>query len=466
MTTNSKGHLYFIGIAGHAMRGLALAARELGFEVTGFDPTASPPGSDWLEDNDLKWWREFNPAQLEGVSAVIVTGAHVSDTAPSILEAHKRSIPVKSYAQLFGELTEGKHVIDVSGTHGKTTTASLIAWLLESAGRHPDFLIGIKPFNFDSSVRLTGSDVVVAEGDEYRASPLETKSKVQYHHPDTLVLTSVEHDHPDFFPDLDSVVDRFREIVAALPKTGRLVAWAESKNVVNVAKSAAAPITTYGLTTGDYTARNIAYQPTGLEFDIENHSGPLGRFATTLYGKHNVLNALGATAAALAEGLTITQIIAGGASFKGSYRRFNLMNSVDSSVMVVDDYGHHPTEIATNLEAAKLHFPNRRIVAIVRPHTYSRTKALLTEWQQAFGFADLVYITDIEGAREAGAEHTVSGNDIVQALTMPALYTPTREELIAHVRKDAKPGDVIVCFTVSGYDQLAEDLASLLNPET
>ena len=460
-----NGHLYFIGIAGHTMRGLALSARELGFQVTGFDPTAVPPGSEWLDEHDLQWWRAFDPAQLDGVTAVIITGAHVSDTAPSIVEARRRKLPIKSYAQLFGELTEGKHVIDVAGTHGKTTTTSLIAWLLESAGQHPDFLIGIKPFNFDLSVRLTGSGVVVAEGDEYRASPLETKSKVQYHHPDTLVLTSIEHDHPDFFPDLKAVMDRFREIVAALPKNGRLVAWAESQTVVEVAKSSAAPVTTYGLSTGDYTARNIAYLPTGVEFDIENHSGPIGRFATTLYGKHNVLNSLAAAAAAISEGLTIEQIIAGGATFKGSYRRFNVMGPVESPITVVDDYGHHPSEVATNLEAAKLHFPGRRVVAIVRPHTYSRTKALLHEWQQAFGSADLVYITDIEGAREAGTEHTVSGNDIVQALTMPAIYTPTRDELVAHVRKDAKPGDVIICFTVSGYDQLAEDLASLLNPE-
>jgi UDP-N-acetylmuramate--L-alanine ligase len=462
---NHKGNLYFIGIAGHTMRGLALAARELGFEVTGFDPTAVPPGSDWLDGQGITWWREFKNFQLDQVTAVIVTGAHISDQAPVVVAARERHIPIKSYAQLFGELTEGKHVIDVSGTHGKTTTTALIAWLLESAGRHPDFLIGIQPFNFNSSVRLTGSNVVVAEGDEYRASPLETKSKVQYHHPDTLVLTSVEHDHPDFFPDLQAVTKRFQDIVAALPKSGRLVAWAESTTVVEVAHSAAAPVTTYGLGTGDYTARNIAYLPTGIEFDIENHTGPLGRFATMLYGKHNVLNSLAATAAALSEGLTIKQIIAAGATFMGTYRRFNLMNSADARIVVIDDYGHHPTEVATNLEAAKLHFPGRRILAIVRPHTYSRTKALLPQWQHGFGSADLVYITDIEGAREAGADHTVSGNDIVQALKMPAIYTPSRNELIAHVSKDAKPGDVIICFTVSGYDQLAEDLTNLLNPE-
>jgi UDP-N-acetylmuramate--alanine ligase len=312
-------------------------------------------------------------------------------------------------------------------------------------------------------VRLTGSSVAVAEGDEYRASNLETKSKIQYHHPDTLVLTSVEHDHPDFFPTPADYTLRFAEIVAALPKTGRLIAWAESDTVTEAAKSAPCPVTTYGLSFGDYTARDITYAPTGIEFDIENHGGILGHIAVQLYGKHNVLNTLAAVAATLAENLTFDQIITGAAKFKGSYRRFNLITPASSSITIIDDYGHHPTEVATNVEAAKLHFPGRRIVAIVRPHTYSRTKALLTEWQNAFANADLVYITDIEGAREAHLAATVSGNDIVQALKMPALYTPDRADLVRRLKIDAKPGDVIVCFTVSGYDKLAEELAATTN---
>lgn len=445
------------------MRGLALATRGLGYTVTGLDEPAEPPGSTWLDEHHITWWREFEPRQLDGVTAVIVTGAYATDNYPAIVEARRRHIPIKSYAQLWGELTKGERMVDVAGTHGKTTTTALITWLLDAAGRHPDFLIGIRPFNFDSSVRLAGSGIAVAEGDEYRASQLETKSKVQYHHPDVLVLTSVEHDHPDFFASKTTYARRFADIVAGLPKTGRLVAWAESDTVTAAAKSAPCPITTYGLELGDYTARDVTYVPTGIEFDVENHGGILGRIAVQLYGKHNVLNTLAAVATTLSEGLSFEQIIAGAATFKGSYRRFNLVSPPDTDITVIDDYGHHPTEVATNLEAAKLHFPGRRIVAIVRPHTYSRTKALLTEWRQAFSDADLVYITDIEGAREAHMAHTVSGNDIVQALKMPALYTPDRTDLVRRLKVDAKPGDVILCFTVSGYDKLAEDLAQTLH---
>jgi len=457
-----KGHLYFVGIVGHAMRGLALASHELGYNVTGLDPGAEDgPGTEWLAAHNLQWTRDFKPGMLDGVTAVIITGIPIPDEV--LNEAKHRQIPVKSYAALFGELTAHRHVIAVAGTHGKTTTTSLIAWLLESAGRRPDYLVGIKPFNFESSVRLAGSDVVVAEGDEYKSSPLDTTSKVQHYHPDTLVLTSVEHDHPDLYPTAKEYEQRFRDIVGAIPEAGRLIAWGESMSVTEVAGAARCHITTYGLEIGDYTARDITYLPSGIEFDIENHGGILGRLAVRLYGKHNVLNALAATATALSEGLTAHQVIAGAAGFKGTYRRFNLLTPVDANVTVIDDYGHHPTEIATNLEAAKLHFPGRRIVCVFRPHTYTRTQTLLKQWQTSFGQADLVYVTDIEGAREQGMEQKVSGNDIVQALPQPALYTPDRAELIRRLEQDSRPGDVVLCFTVSGYRNLAEDLAQALN---
>jgi UDP-N-acetylmuramate--L-alanine ligase len=455
--------LYFIAIAGHTMSGLALAARELGYTVTGLDEPAAPPGSTWLDEHNFTWWRKFKPSQLDGVTAVIVTGAYANDDYPAIIEARRRHLPIKSYAQLWGELTAGERMIDVAGTHGKTTTTSLITWLLEAAGRHPDYLIGVRPANFDTSVRLAGSDLAVAEGDEYRASQLETKSKVQYHHPDVLVLTSVELDHPDFFPTEADYVRRFTEIVAALPKTGQLIAWGESESVTTVAASATCPVLTYGLKTGAYTARHIAHEPTGLSFNLHHQEDNLGRLLVPLYGRHNVLNTLAAAATALSEGLTMAQITAATSNFKGTYRRFRLLSSATDAVTVIDDYAHHPTEVATNLQAAKLHFPGRRIVAVLRPHTYSRTKALLKNWQQAFSDADLVFITDIEGARESPLTAGVSGRDIVTELPMPAHYTPDRSALVSQLKTAAKPGDVVLCFSVSGYDNLAEELAKKLN---
>jgi len=453
------GHLYFVGIAGHAMRGLALAARDNGYQVTGLDEPAAPPGSDWLDEHNFVWHRHFDPVQLGGVTAVIITGAHVTKDSPVIIEARRLGIHVQSYAEFFGHLTQGEQVIAVAGTHGKTTTTALLAWILESAGRRPDYLIGILPFNFSTSVRYAGADVAVVEADEYKASSLDNRSKAQYYHPDILVLTAVEHDHPDLFPDLASVETRFEAIVSALPKNGYLVACAESETVLKIAKSAPCNGITYGIEVGDLRARNVTYLPEGIELEVERDGEMLGHLAVNLYGRHNVLNTLAATAAALEYGLKFNDILTGAATFSGAYRRFNIVSDTGADVTVIDDYAHHPTEVATNLEAAKLHFKGHRVVVVFRPHTYSRTSALLAEYQAAFANADLAYITDIEGARETGNAPTVSGQDIVDKLTMPASYEPDRAQLIAHVTAAAKPGDVLLCLSVSGHQDMARELA-------
>lgn len=461
MNTHS-GHLYFVGITGHAMRGLAWAAHQLGFTVTGLDEPATDPGASWVTERGLKWTRDFQPAYLDGVTAVIVTGAHVSDEAPVIVEARARHIAIKSYAELVGDLTAASHVIAVGGTHGKTTTTSLIAWLLQSAGREPDFLVGIQPFNFDSSVRLTGAGVTVVEGDEYRASPLEDKSKLQYLHPDTLILTNVEFDHPDYFADLAAVKQRFSEIVRDLPAAGRLIVCNQSQAALTVAQQAPCSVITYGLDDADYVARNVAYLPAGIEFDVSAYGNILGRIALPMYGQHNVLNALAAIAAVLKEGLSLADIIPGAEEFRGAYRRFNRLTPAGAHIAVIDDYAHHPTEVAATLAAAKRHFRGR-IIAVFRPHTYSRTQALLDEYAKAFDCADKVYVASIEGAREAGTPVQVSGADIVSKVGASSSYHPERQDLIRAVVAAAKPHDVIVCMTVSGYEGLANELAQTLN---
>jgi UDP-N-acetylmuramate: L-alanyl-gamma-D-glutamyl-meso-diaminopimelate ligase len=461
--TRMKGHFYFIGIAGHAIRGLALMAREHGYRVSGLDEGAVPPGSDWLDEHDIPWSKTFEPSQLDGVGSVIVTGAYATPEYPAIVEAKKRGIEIKSWAQMVGELTANERSIVVAGTHGKTTTTGFITWLMERAGRKPDFLVGIQPFNFDSSVRLNSSGLVVLEGDEYKASDLEDKAKLQYYHPDVLVLTSVEHDHPDVYPDLESVVRRFSDVVEAMPRDGRLVAWSGSETVGQVAAKANCQVVTYGLDEGDYMADGISFLPTGIEFDVKTSEGVLGRLTVPLYGRHNVLNALAAVAVALGEGLSFEQIQKAAADFKGTYRRFNILTEPGDPIAVIDDYAHHPTEARTTIEAAKLHFPNRRLITVFRPHTYSRTKALLSEYQTVFSQADKVYITDVEGAREAAHEKTVSGADVIAQVKGDATFEPDRAKLVEHIALDAKPGDVVLCMTVSGYENLAPELAEQLN---
>lgn len=456
-------HLLFLGIAGHAMGGLALAAQNRGFTVSGLDEGGGPPMSDWLDKNSLKWSKVYDPSQLDGVDAIVLSGQHGKDDHPMIALARERNIRLLSFAELVGELTNDKHVIAVAGTHGKTTTTSLITWLLESAGQKPDYLIGIRPFNFEASSRLDGADKIVIEADEYKASTMDPGPKFRYYHPNKLVLTSVEHDHPDVYPTMESYLKVFTELVKGLPKTGGLVACIEDENVRLLIKESSAPVTTYGFKNADFIAKNVEFNEDGIKFEVIKKGENLGAVNAGVYGRHNVLNSLAAVAIALGEDISFEQIQKGAPDFKGAFRRFNILTPKGSSVTVIDDYAHHPAEVTTTIEAARLHFKDRRLVVIYRPHTYSRTQTLLKEYHQAFTGADKLYMCDVEPARELANQRTVSGQEIVDGLPdelkANSVFEQSRDNLVKQVLQDSKPGDVILSMTVSGYDNLANELA-------
>lgn len=439
------------------MRGVALAARELGYTVTGTDPGAGPPATTWLKEQGLTCWEAADPAHLAGVDKVIISG-HTQADDPEVAAATERGIPIQSFAAFVGEFTTPARTIVVAGTHGKTTTASLLAWIFDYAGRNPDYLIGIKPHNFASSVRLTGAPLAILEGDEYRASQLENVSKFTYYHPDVLVLTSIEMDHPDFFKNISDVTARFADLAGGLPEDGRLVYWGEHRRVQTVAKKTTARRSSYGFHGTDWQPAKVSFTPEGLQFLLTDEHQAYGELTVPLFGRHNVLNTLAAAAVALGEGVTMPRLQRAVASFKGASRRFEFVSDKHADVRVIDDYAHHPSEVATTIEAAQLHFPGR-VLAIFRPHTYSRTKELLREYQQCFAAADVAVIAPIEPARETHLAHTVSGADIARQAGDHVTYAADRESVVQTICEAARPGDTILSMTVNGYDGLAADLA-------
>ncbi|MFI5240560.1 MAG: UDP-N-acetylmuramate--L-alanine ligase [Candidatus Saccharimonadia bacterium] len=451
-------HIHILGIAGHAMRGLALALLENGAIVTGTDEHAYPPGTDWLKAKNILWWNEPSIEHLTGADLVILGGG-VAPTNPELLEAQSSKIPIMSYPEVVGKLTSGAKRIVITGTHGKTTTTSLITWVLESAGLHPDYLIGILPNNFSTSVRLKGAHIAVLEGDEYRSSQLDPSSKFMYYHATEAIITSIELDHPDLFADLAAVKDRFSQLVENLPRNGRLFVCESSAEAISVASSSSAPITTYGFK-GHWRAQNVSYLPEGIEFELIRHDATIGKLKVGLYGAHNVLNGLAAAAVAMNEGVSFAAVQQGFTSFLGASRRFEMISKPDSKLRVIDDYAHHPTEVVATIEAAKTHFKSR-VIAIFRPHTYSRTKTLLNEYHEAFSGADLVFIAPIEGAREIGHE-LVSSEDVAAGAGEHVSAINDRAELIKLVTNSARAGDVILCMSVNGYENIAKDIALAL----
>ncbi len=461
-TMSKKEHLHFLGIAGHAIRGVALAAQKLGYEVSGTDETAYPPGSDWLNARDLRWWREADTAHLKTVDTLVLSGGSKPDH-PLIEYALDRGLRVTSFAELAGQLAADKHRIAVSGTHGKTTTTSMIAWLLESAHRTPDFLIGIQPHNFDTSVRITDSPVMVFEADEYSSSQVDKQPKFNYYKPDVLIITSIEMDHPDVFKDLAEIKACFSRLARGVPSSGRILCWDGLVGAGEVLEHAVAPVERYGLSDGaEWRAVNIRFEPAGLRYVVQWKARVLGELFVPLYGLHNVLNSLAATAVAVGEGMSFEQIKTGFETFLGASRRFERVSEPGAAITIIDDYAHHPTEVAATIAAAKRH-TDGRVLAIFRPHTHSRTQSLLAEYRLAFAEADEAWVVDIEGAREAHLEGTVSSKDIVDGAIGNVHYAPDRETLLADVKKAAMPGDIVLAMTVSGYDKLVNELNSLLN---
>jgi UDP-N-acetylmuramate--L-alanine ligase len=451
-------HIHIIGIAGHTMRGVALALKEHGYVVTGSDPGAYPPGSDWLDQHEIAWWREASVERLKGVSLVVLGGGVALDH-PELVEAQKQGIQITSYPELVGKLVKKAKRIAVTGTHGKTTTTSLIAWVLEYNGRKPDFLIGIKPNNFNTSVRIKGSDLVVLEGDEYRSSVIDLSSKFKYYQPDVVIITSIEHDHPDLFSNLESVKERFIELVSSMPRSGRLYVCGNNEAVIDVAAQSSAPLTTYG-DDAEWTAADIEYLPNGILYKLVRHAEVVGEIELPLYGYHNVLNSLAVAAVCMNEGIGFDGLKAAFLSFKGASRRFELVSAKGANISVIDDYAHHPTEVVATIEAAKRHFDGR-VVVVFRPHTYSRVAALMKEFQKAFKLADRAYIVPIEGARENEGS-SVSGVSIVDGAGDNTLYEPDRNNLIEGVVEFALKGDVVICMSVNGYDGIAQELARRL----
>jgi UDP-N-acetylmuramate: L-alanyl-gamma-D-glutamyl-meso-diaminopimelate ligase len=469
MNITSRSRLHFIGIAGHAMRGIALAASGLGYNVSGSDDTAVPPGSDWLDDHGILWWREPAVDRLDGVDAIIISGGTKPDYA-EIVWAQQSGVAIYSFAEFVGYLARHKRRIVIAGTHGKTTTSSLVAWLLESAGRKPDFLIGIQPRNFDSSIRLSrDSEIIVFEGDEYTASQLDRQPKFNYYRPDSLVLTTLEMDHPDVFHDLSEIVACFRGLVASMPADGLVSYWGGSSELVALMTGTPMVSTSYDTSgVADWASKDITFGTDGLEFTVVHVGQELGRVVVGLYGEHNVQNALGAISAVMAEGLSFRQVVAGCRTFLGAVRRFERVSTDGARITVIDDYAHHPTEVMATIAAAKKHFPDGRVIVVFRPHTYSRTSELLAEYQEAFAQADVAFVTDIEAAREGGQEelYNISGQDIVRGASGQVSYVPDRSRLADMVVEEARSGDLVLCMTVGSYEGLVTELDARLNKAT
>jgi len=453
--------VHLVGVGGAGMSGLARLLLAAGHTVTGSDRAESATlaslralGADVRAGHD---------GERLGRPDLVVASAAIRASNPELVAARRLGVPVLGRAQLLALLMAGKVGIAVAGTHGKTTTTGMVVAILQAAGLDPSFAVGGDLKATGINAAAGGGPHFVAEADESDGSFLELA-------PTVAVVTNVEADHLDHWGDLEAVRAAFRSFVGRLPANGTAVLCADDPGALGLAAAAPCQVVTYGLgADADVRAGGLVLDAWGSRCALEVAGEPLGEIAVAMPGRHNVVNALGAIAAARAAGARPTAARAALAGFTGAARRFHLRAEVDG-VTIVDDYAHNPPKVAATLAAARLG-PWKRVVAVFQPHLYSRTRLFADDFGQVLAAgADLVVVTDVYAARE-DPEPGVDGALVADAVRrarpdLRCLYAPDRAALATLVANLLEPGDLLLTVGAGDITTLAEEVAPLLTAAT
>lgn len=445
-------HVHFMGIGGSGISAIGRILLERGYQVSGCDRADSTLLRE-LAQMGVVVFIGHTSAHLQGVDLVIRSSA-IPDDNPEVLAARAAGVPVLKRADFLGELTGGKSTIAVAGSHGKTTTTAMIAWVLTQLGADPSYVIGGISKNLAGNAHAGSGDAFVIEADEYDYMFLGLTPKA-------IVLTNVEYDHPDCFLTPSDFQGAFEKLVMRLEPGGKLFYCAEDAGARAVCKvlPEGCRSFSYGFQDDcDYQANELSLNLMGgYTFQVWCRKENNLRFRKTdvtlqIAGKYSVLNALATLAIVDSKGLPVSRAAQALSEFAGTGRRFEIVGEVQS-VTLVDDYAHHPTQIKSVLEAAGVRFPGRRIWAVWQPHTYSRTKCLMDDFADAFAEADKVIVTDIYAAREKN--EGFSAAQVVQEMTHPAaIYVPGLDETADYLLREIRSGDVVFVFSAGDADKI------------
>ena len=466
----SQKHFHLIGICGTAMASLAGMLKEHGFQVSGSDNAAYPPMSDFLASLNIPLSQPFSDFNLHPHPDVVVVGNAISRGNVELEYVLDHQIPLQSMPQVLHDefLAEHERLV-VAGTHGKTTTSSLLAWLFHHAGRAPNFLIGGIPENFGSSFLLGEGREFIVEGDEYDTAFFDKGPKFLHYFPDAAILTSVEFDHADIYKDLDEVKTAFKRLVNLVPRRGLLIAWDGHPNVDECVGRAFCRVERYGFgETSAWRITEVEYTPTLTRWRVLRNGAPWGEFEFSLAGEYNVLNATAAAAMAASYGIGADEIAEGLYSFRSVKRRLEVKAEVHG-VTIIDDFAHHPTAIAGTLKAVRTRYPGCRLWAILEPRSNTlRRKVFQGELAESLGSADQVVLAGIFKS-EAIPEHERLEPDAVvatlRASGKQARLFETADAIVESVAPELREGDVVAILSNGGfggiYDKLPAKLKSL-----
>ena len=457
-------NIHLVPIGGTAMTPLAALLAEEGHRVSGSALDLYPPMSTLLESLQIPVARGVAAEHLpERCDCVVVGNAALRDNVEAA-EAARREVPVLSMPQAIREhLLPGKTSVVITGTHGKTTTSALTAWLLLDSGRDPGFLIGGEMKNLGRGYRRGDGPVFVLEGDEYNAAFFDRGPKFLHYEPRHLFVGNIEYDHADLFPDVDAVVEAFRRVVAIVPPGGTVVANADDARVRGILAAAAAPIVEVSLSNASahFSASGVESHAGGTRFTLLESGRPAGRLESPLVGTHNLRNTLGAIALTRGLGLTVDEIGHALPRFAGVRRRLEVKGE-KNGIVVVDDFAHHPTAVAGTIAAALTRWPGLRIWALFEPRSNTAVRKLFEDdYGDAFSAADALVIGPIFHAKRLKPEERIDRFAVLSRFTTngrPAYAPETLEEIPGMLRREVRPGDVLLLMSSGAFGGLPETL--------
>jgi UDP-N-acetylmuramate: L-alanyl-gamma-D-glutamyl-meso-diaminopimelate ligase len=459
-------HIHIVAIGGTGTAPLAALLAADGHRVTGSDAALYPPMSTLLAEAGIAPRVGFEPAHLEPRPDLVIVGNAVPRSNPEAVECERLGLPRLSMPEALARFyLADRQPLVVAGTHGKTTTSALAAWVWTCCGGDPGYLVGGVPLELGASFRRGGGARFVVEGDEYNAAYFDRGAKFLHYRPETAIITSVEHDHVDLYPTAESFREAFRRLVALVPERGAIVACGDDDELRGIVAGAAAEVELYGERADNpwCIVRPPAADPAGARFTIREPDGTVRELALGVWGAHNAANALAVWIAARRDGLDPERVAAAFAAFRGVLRRQELLGE-PGGIAVVDDFAHHPTAVAKTLDALRQRFPGRRLIALFEPRSLTAGRAFLVDgYRDAFARADRVVLAPIFHRARLSDDQRLDVDRLAAELGAggtPTVAAASLEAIEALVIGEARAGDVVVTMSSGSFGNLARRLVA------
>ncbi len=459
--------VHLIAVCGTGMGALACMLKDAGFRVTGSDQNVYPPMSEFLARKGIRVMAGFSADHLARRPDLVVVGNAVTRDNPEAQRIFEMDLPYCSMPEAINRIiADGKQRLVITGTHGKTTTAALLAWVLHRAGADPSFFIGglVRPFN--ANYQVGSGPAMVIEGDEYDTAFFDKRPKFHHYDPHLAVLTSIEMDHADIFRDIDQIAGELRKLMAHIDPAGALFAWDGDPLISDVVRSAACPVFRYGSAPGsDWRLGEVTVRPPWTRFVVHHQEAGTLTFRTRLMGEHNLHNALAVIGMAHALGIEMAAIAEAIETFEGVRRRQEIRGTADG-VTVMDDFAHHPTAVRETIRAVRPHVPDGRLIAVFEPRSNtSMRRTFQSVYPDAFEGADLVCIRFPSMIRKVPEDQRIDTARLlsdIKAHGQAAHLFPDTDAIIDFLTDEARPGDTILVMSNGGFDNIHNRLLARL----